>query len=274
MKKIISLLIMTAMLFAAAVPAAAEAGIRSFEKLNKYADVSEGWLKSSVSVLNTNVSFKNTFTMESGDFLVIPKGKTLRLKGGAEISGNIYIENGGKLVFEGGRGFVRGTIVSDGTILRHRNTSCIYVFGALYVSPTGKLIEKDYGDPMAFEAGDTTARSLRGSIVCLGKTNSESKDVVMKPVAAVIGSRQYLSDALSNCEVFTDSIEELYPDPEKYFREEEYAPGASSQTLSVLFDNGAVLYASGAPSENGVNYTHIFGLDVRRAVEALDEVRK
>lgn len=178
------------------------------------------------------------------------------------------------LVFEGGRGFVRGTIVSDGTILRHRNTSCIYVFGALYVSPTGKLIEKDYGDPMAFEAGDTTARSLSGSIVCLGKTNSESKDVVMKPVAAVIGSRQYLSDALSNCEVFTDSIEELYPDPEKYFREEEYAPGASSQTLSVLFDNGAVLYASGAPSENGVNYTHIFGLDVRRAVEALDEVRK
>lgn len=275
MKKLLSLLL--AAMFClnfAVVSSAAESKTSSFEKLNKYADVVEDWFGRSVSVLNKNVSFQNTFIMESGDFLVIPKGKTLRLNGGAEIKGSIYIENGGKLIFAGGRTFIDGTIVSDGTILRHMNTAVIYVNGALYVSPQGKLTEKDYGGAMAFEAGDTTTRSRTGSIVCLGKTNSKSKDVAAKPVAAVMGIRHYISDELEKCEVFTDSIEKLYPDPEKYFREEEYPSGGSRQTLSVLFDNGSVLYAERPYSkEDRANYDKIFGLDVHLAMVALDKVR-
>lgn len=274
MKKLLFLILTIGMLFASAVPSAASEA-SSFEKLNKYADIVEDRFGRSVSVLNTNVSFKNTFTMESGDFLVIPKGKTLRLKGGSEIKGDIYIENGGRLIFEVGGNLVRGTIVSDGTILRHKNASCIYVLGALYISPQGKLIEKDYGDAIAFDYGDTTARETEGSIVCLGKTNSDSKDVTAKPVAAVMETRHYLTHALLEYEDFTDSIEKLYPDPEKYFREEDFPVGGSRQVLTVLFDNGAVLRAGRHHSaEDGANYDQIFGLDVHLAMEALDEVRK
>lgn len=275
MKKLLSLLLAAMLcLNLAVVSFAAGSETSTFEKLNKYADVVEDWLGRSVTVLNKNVSFTNTLTMESDDFLVIPKGKTLRLKGGAEIKGNIYIENGGKLIFEGGRTFIDGTIVSDGTILRHMNTAVIYVNGALYVSPQGKLTEKDYGGAMAFEAGGTTVRNPTGSIVCLGKTNSKSKDVAAKPVAAVIGTRHYISDELGECEVFTDSIEKLCPDPEKYYREEEYPNGGSRQTLSVLFDNGSVLYAERPYSnEDGANYDKIFGLDVHLAIIALNKVR-
>lgn len=275
MKKLLSLLLAAMLcLNLAVVSAAAESETSSFEKLNKYADVVEDWFGRSVSILSKNVSFTSTFTMESDEFLVIPKGKTLRLKGGAEIKGNIYIENGGKLIFEGGRTFIDGTIVSDGTMIRHMNTAVIYVNGALYVSPQGKLTEKDYGGAMAFEAGDTTARSQTGSIVCLGKTNSKSKDVAAKPVAAVMGIRHYISGELEECEVFADSIEKLYPDPEKYFREEEYPNGGSRQTLSVLFNNGSVLYAERPYSnEDGANYDQIFGLDIHLAMVALGKVR-
>lgn len=275
MKKLLSLLLAAMLcLNLAVVSLAAESETRSFEKLNKYADVVEDRFGRSVSVLNTNVSFKNTFTMENGDFLVIPKGKTLRLKGGSEIKGDIYIENGGRLIFEAGGNRVRGTIVSDGTILRHKNTAAVWVRGALYVSPAGKLLEKDYGGAIAFDYGDTTARDGEGSIVCLGKTNSDSKDLTAKPVAAVMETRDYLTSALFEYEEFTDSIEKLYPDPGKYFREEDYPNGGSRQTLTVLFDNGAVLRAQRPYStEDGANYDRIFGLDVHLAMMALEKIR-
>lgn len=271
MKKLLSLLLAAMLcLNLAIVSAAAESETSSFEKLNKYADVAEDRFGRSVSVLNTNVSFTNTFTMESGDFLAIPKGKTLRLKGGAQIKGNIYIENGGKLIFAGGRAFIDGTIVSDGTVTAYTDTAAVFVSGALYVSPQGKLTEKDNGGTPIID----NPNKIDGTIVCLGKTNSKSKDIAAKPVAAVMGTRHYISGELEECEVFTDSVEKLYPDSEKYFREEEYPSGGSRQTLSVLFDNGSVLYAERPYSkEDGANYDKIFGLDVHLAMVALGKVR-
>lgn len=212
--------------------------------------------------------------MKNGDFPVIPSGKTLRLKGGAEIKGNIYIENDGKLIFAGGRSYVRGTIVSDGTVTVYTDTAAVFVSGALYVSPQGKLTEKDNGGIPIIDNPTKIGQSETGSIVCLGKTNNKSKNITAKPVAAVMARKHYIWDSLEESEVLTDSIQKLYPDPEKYFREEDYPNGGSRQTLSILFDNGTVLYAQRPYSEeDGANYDRIFGLDVRLAMMALDKVR-
>lgn len=275
MKKLLSLLLAAMLcLNLAVVSSAAESKTSSFEKLNKYMDIVEDRSGCTVSVLNTSVSFTNTFTMESDDFLVIPKGKTLRLNGGAEIKGNIYIENGGKLIFAGGFARIDGTIVSDGTMIRHMNTASVWVYGALYVSPQGKLTEKDYGDDPVFEAGDGIARSRSGSIVCFGKTNSKSKDITANPVAAVLMKRYYIWNELVESEVLTDSIEKYIPDPDQYFREENYPIGGPWQTISILFDNGSVLYANRPyVKEDGSDYDEIFGLNVHYAMLALDKIR-
>lgn len=277
MKKLLSLLLAAMLcLNLAVISAAEESETRSFsfEKLNKYADIVEPW-NTSISVLNTNVSFKNTFTMESDDFLVIPKGKTLRLKGGAEIKGNIYIENGGRLIFEGGRTFIDGTIVSDGTVTAYTDTAAVFVSGALYVSPQGRLTEKDNGGTPTVEFADKIARGDSGAIVCLGKTNCKFGDIAKKPVAAVICQRSaYFGDFVES-KLITDSIEELYPTAEKYFRDEDIPYGGGVQYLSILFDNGVCLCAKLQVSaiDGEMKYYSICGLDVHLAMEALDKVR-
>ncbi len=275
MKKLLFLILTIGMLFASAVPSAAALETSSFEKLNRYADIVERW-DTSISVLNTNVSFKNTFTMESGDFLVIPAGKTLRLKGGSEIRGNIYIENGGRLIFAGGRTFIDGTIVSDGTVTVYTDTAAVFVSGALYVSSRGKLTEKDNGGTSTFDFVDKIARGHSGSIVCLGKTNCKFGDIAKKPVAAVICQRAAYTVDYVESKLVTDSIEELYPDAEKYFRDQDIPYGGGEQYLSILFDNGVCLYAELQVSDvdGEMKYCSICGLDVHLAMEALDEVRK
>lgn len=150
MKKTIAFFLTTVLLlFAFSVPVSAAEKKCSFEKLIKYAETVEPWADAPVSVLNKSVRIQNALVMETGDYLVIPCGKTLRLKNGAELDGNIYIENGGKLILEKGWFFVRGTIISDGTIVVYTGGENAYtggaampVSGALYVSEKWRLIEK------------------------------------------------------------------------------------------------------------------------------------
>ncbi|MDE7233759.1 MAG: hypothetical protein K2N29_01740 [Ruminiclostridium sp.] len=275
MKKLLSLLLAAMLcLNLAVVSSAAESKASSFEKLSKCADVVEDQFGCSISVLNTNVSFANTFIMESDDFLVIPKGKTLRLKGGVEIKGNIYIENGGKLIFAGGRTYVRGTIVSDGTVTVYTDTAAVFVSGALYVSPQGKLTEKDNDGTPTVEFSDKIARDDSGLIVCLGKTNCKFGDIARKPVAAVVCQRAAYTGDFVESKLITDSLEELSPDAEKYFREEDIPYGGGEQYLSVFFDNGVCLYARLQVSviDGEMKCCSICGLDVHLAMEALDKI--
>ncbi len=283
MKKLIFLLIsIIAMLFAAEVPAAADSEISSFEKLKKYMDDAEPW-QISISVLNTSVSFKSSFIMEKDDFLVIPRGKTLRLKNGAELDGNIYIENGGKLIFESGRVFVRGTIVSDGTIIVYTGGenayiggAAVFVSGTLYVSEQGKLTEKKSdGTGIEIEFTDRISRGDYGSIICLGKTNCKYGDIAKKPIAAVVSQRAAYTSDFVESKVITESIEELYPDAGKYFRDEDITIGGGGhQYFSILFDNGVCLYINLQISDGEMKCCSICGLDVHLAMEALDMVRE
>lgn len=270
-KLILSLIVAVAMLFGTAVPAAAKSDTYSFEKLKKYADIAVLWSNRSVSVLNTSVTVKNTFVMKSGDFLVIPDGKTLRLKGGAELNGDIYIENGGSLIFADKLSLVGGAVVSDGTVSVYTDTSLVHVSGGIYISPQGKLRGKSYGEIPSFECPD----KINGSVVCLGKTNIRSLAIASNPVAAVVSKTHYAMGNLEECKVVTDSIEALYPDPEKYYCPDEDSVGWGNQEISIFFDNGTCLKAERKYSEkaDGSNYYSIFGLNLHTALCALKTVK-
>lgn len=277
MKKIFSLIAALALCFTTAVPTAA-AKASPFERLNRYANAVEPW-NTPVSVLNANVSFQSVFTMESDDFLVIPAGKTLRLKGGAEIGGKIYVENGGRLIFEGGRAFARGTIVSDGTVVvytggenAYRGGAAVFVSGTLYVSEQARLTErKSDGTGIEVEFSDRVTRGDSGAVVCLGKTNCKYGDIGRNPVTAIVTRRAPYTVNFTESEQITDSVETLYPAAEKYFRDADIPYGGGERYLSILFDNGVCLYAclqiSAADGE--MKYVMVCGLDVHLAMEAL-----
>ena len=281
MKKTIAFLLTTVLLlFAFSVPVSAAEKKCSFEKLIKYAETVEPWADAPVSVLNKSVRIQNTLVMETGDYLVIPRGKTLRLKNGAELDGNIYIENGGKLILEKGWFFVRGTIISDGTIVVYTGGENAYiggaampVSGALYVSEKGRLIEKKSdGTGLSVEFSSRISRSDNGTVVCLGKTNCKYGDIGKTPVSAVVCERSVNLDFVAS-RVVADSIETLYPSAARYCRNEDIGVGGGSQFITILFDNGSTLTANAMSVEDKMLFSTVCGQNVSCAMDALDLCR-
>ena len=218
--------------------------------------------------------------MKTGDYLVIPRGKTLRLKNGAELDGNIYIENGGKLILEKGWFFVRGTIISDGTIVVYTGGENAYiggaampVSGALYVSEKGRLIEKKSdGTGLQVEFSSRISRSDNGTVVCLGKTNCKYGDIGKTPVSAVVCERSVNLDFVAS-RVVADSIETLYPSAARYCRNEDIGVGGGSQFITILFDNGSTLTANAMSVEDKMLFSTVCGQNVSCAMDALDFCR-
>lgn len=281
MKKIIAFFLTTVLLLLAfAVPVSAAEKKCSFEKLIKYAETVEPWADAPVSVLNKSVRIQNTLVMETGDYLVIPRGKTLRLKNEAELDGNIYIENGGKLILEKGWFFVRGTIISDGTIVVYTGGENAYiggaampVSGALYVSEKGRLIEKKSdGTGLQVEFSSRISRSDNGTVVCLGKTNCKYGDIGKTPVSAVVCERSVNLDFVAS-RVVADSIETLYPSAARYCRQEDMGVGGGSQFITILFDNGSTLTANAMSVEDKMLFSTVCGQNVSFAMDALDLCR-
>lgn len=281
MKKIIAFFLTTVLLLLAfAVPVSAAEKKCSFEKLIKYAETVEPWADAPVSVLNKSVRIQNTLVMKTGDYLVIPRGKTLRLKNGAELDGNIYIENGGKLILEKGWFFVRGTIISDGTIVVYTGGENAYiggaampVSGALYVSEKGRLIEKKSdGTGLQVEFSSRISRSDNGTVVCLGKTNCKYGDIGKTPVSAVVCERSVNLDFVAS-RVVADSIETLYPSAARYCRNEDIGVGGGSQFITILFDNGSTLTANAMSVEDKMLFSTVCGQNVSCAMDALDFCR-
>lgn len=283
MKKTIAVFLTTILLlFAFAVPVSAEEKKTcSFEKLIKYAETVEPLSDTPVSVLNKSVKIQNTLVMKTGDYLVIPRGKTLWLKNGAELDGNIYIENGGKLIVEKGWVFVRGTIISDGTIVVYTGGENAYiggaampVSGALYVSEKGRLIEKKSdGTGLKVEFSSRISRGDNGTVVCLGKTNCKYGDIGKTPVSAVVCERSPVNSDFVASKVVVDSIETLYPSAARYCHQEDIDVGGSDQFLTILFDNGSILTANTMFAEDKMFFSTVCGLNVRFAMDALDLFR-
>lgn len=278
MKKTIAFFLTTVLLLLAfAVPVSAAEKKCSFEKLIKYAETVEPLADAPVSVLNKSVRIQNTLVMKTGDYLVIPCGKTLRLKNGAELDGNIYIENGGKLILEKGWFFVRGTIISDGTIVVYTGGENAYtggaampVSGALYVSEKGRLIEKKSdGTGLQVEFSSRISRSDNGTVVCLGKTNCKYGDIGKTPVSAVVCERSVNLDFVAS-RVVADSIETLYPSAARYCRQEDIGVGGGSQFITILFDNGSTLSANAMSVEDKMLFSAVCGQNVSCAMDALD----
>lgn len=282
MKKTIAFFLTTVLLLLAfAVPVSAAEKKCSFEKLTKYAETVEPWADAPVSVLNKSVKIPNTLVMETGDYLVIPRGKTLRLKNGAELDGNIYIENGGKLILEKGWFFVRGTIISDGTIVVYTGGENAYiggaampVSGALYVSEKGRLVEKKSdGTGLSVEFSSRISRGANGTVVCLGKTYCKYGDIGKTPVSAVVCERSPINSDFVASSVVADSIEALYPSAARYCRQEDVNVGGGSQFITILFDNGSTLTADAMSVEDKMLFSTVCGQNVSYAMDALDLCR-
>lgn len=213
-----------------------------------------------ISVLNKSVSVLKSLEVADGEFLVIPSGKSLSLRQGAEIDGDVYVEKGGKLTFSGGNVTINGSLVSDGTVTLKSDAN-ILVCGNVYVSGKGTL---------SAGSDEKIIIDENGKIVCLGKTNSKLTDIGTKPIAAVLKSFG-IDDRAIKAEALTDNFNSVIPDPDKYYTESEIPAGGVSSTLYLFFDNGACISARKTGADvNGEKYMSVCGVNVRYALLAID----
>ncbi|MDE7194475.1 MAG: hypothetical protein K2O14_10945 [Oscillospiraceae bacterium] len=262
MKKLLGILLAAAVAACTAVSASAAGTGTTLGKIKSVItnvapdDIFQG----EISVLNKSVSVTKSLTVADGEFLVIPGGKSLSLKKGAEIDGDIYVAEGGKLTFGGGDVTINGSIVSDGTVTLKADAN-ILVFGEIYVSGKGTL---SVGSDEKLGVGES------GEIVCLGKTNSKLLDIATNPIAAVF-KRTDLAGKSTKTEVVTDNFDSVIPDPDKYYTQSEIPAGGTSSTLYLFFDNGACVSANKiSGNADSENYTGICGIYVRYALIAID----
>ena len=256
MKKITSILLAIVIAACTAVSASA-AGLSTRTTLGRLKSVTTD---NEVSVLSKSVSISQTLDIADGELLAIPSGKTLFLKSGANIDGDIYVENGGKIIFSDGEVTINGSLVSDGTVTIKSAASAL-VYGNIYVSSQGTL---------SIGSDEKVAVSESGKIVCMGKTNSKLLDIATKPIAAVLKSTDIAGRAIKT-EAMTDNFESVIPDPNKYYAESETPTGGVTSTLYMFFDNGVCISAGKIGSQaNSENYSSICGVSVRNAKIAIN----
>lgn len=267
MKKLTSILLAIVIAACTAVSASA-ASVSARTALSKLKSVTsiapDDIFDGEISVLNKSVSISKILDIADSELLAIPSGKTLALKNGAEINGDIYVEKGGKLTFSGGEFTINGSIVSDGTVTL-KSAANVLVYGNVYVPSAGKL---------SVGSDEKLAIGENGKIVCLGKTNSKLLDIAAKPIAAVLKSTDIAGRAF-NTEVVMDNFDGVIPDPDKYYTQSEIPAGGGSSTLYLFFDNGVCVSADkiGIKTDSE-NYTSICGVSVRYAKTALSDTEQ
>lgn len=265
MKKITSI-ILAAILFVCMTATASAASTET--ALSKIKSVTaETVFQTTVSVLNKSVSISKKLVVSEDEFLVIPSGTTLALKNGADISGNVYLENGGKLTLSGGETKIEGAVVSDGKITV-KSKATLRLNGDIYVSPQGALSIANEGNVFVDNL-DPDA-----DFVCLGKTDSKLYDIAKNPLAAVLTITDFDNRGYG-AGVFTDNIADIIPDPDKYFTGIDVLDGATSIILSLFFDNGACVTAEklGGNNSDGAKFISICGVDIRAAKIAINNIK-
>lgn len=263
MKKITSILL--AVVIAACTALSVSAAGVTRTALGKLKSVT---VENAVFVLNRSVSVVRSLDVAEDELLAIPSGKTLTLKKGANIDGDIYVENGGRLVFSGGKVTINGSIVADGKVV-FKSAAKTEIYGDIYVSASGTL---SIGSDENFLVYDRSG----AKIACLGKTNSKLLEVATKPIAAVLNFTD-IGGLTIKTQTITDNFESVLPDPDKYYADEESLDGATVTTLYVFFDNGVCISANtiGVKLDEGDKYVTICGVsvsDAKRAINSLNDI--
>lgn len=172
---------------------------------------------------------KAKLKLSCNEMLIVGKNVTLSLYKGADISGTVYVENGGKLLLAGGEITVSesGTVFADGTISINKAAALNVVNGGtVFVGKSGTMRA-------------TTEKSLAfdefSNIVCIGKTNSKNSCIARKTVDAYIYENGELQTAPNPSEFLTNGNDDYCTDLVK--------KGKNNQRLILVFDSGACIKA-------------------------------
>lgn len=181
-----------------------------------------------VTTLSKSKTLKNAaLKLAADEMLIIGENVALTLQNGADISGTVYIESGGKLLLAGGDVAVSesGTVFSDGMLSINKAAKLKVSGGTVFVGKSGTMRE-------------TAEKSLTfdgfSNIVCIGKTNSKNAVISRKAVDAYI---------YENGDLRTDkNPSELLPSGND-FCTDLVKSGESTQKLIFVFDSGACIKA-------------------------------
>lgn len=181
-----------------------------------------------VTTLSKSKKLKDAkLRLAADEMLIIGENVTLTLQNGADISGTVYIESGGKLLLAGGEAVISesGTVFSDGTLSINKAAKLKVSGGTVFIGKSGTL-------------RTTAEKSLSfdefSNIVCIGKTNSKNAVISRKAVDAYI---------YENGKLRTDkNPSELLPS-ENDFCTDLVKSGESTQRLIFVFDSGACIKA-------------------------------
>lgn len=160
--------------------------------------------------------------------LIIGENVSLTLQNGADISGTVYIESGGKLLLAGGGVTVSGSgmVFSDGTLSINKAAE-------LRVSGGGTVFVGK-GGTMRTTAEKSLSFDEFSNIVCIGRTNSKNAVISRKAVDAYI---------YESGEIHIDKApSKLLPSGNDYSTD-LVKKGKTTQKLIFVFDSGACIKA-------------------------------
>lgn len=220
----------------------------------------------SVPVLKKSRVLKNCFTMSENEKLIIPSGKTLTLRGGADIDGTIYIEEGGKLVLDKFSVNLTGKIMCFGTVSVTNGTLYCGENSMLYVAEGGKFTAADRGSDESGLNGRVTAEPV-SDVVCLGTCNIPDPTFAAEPVAAVYSRVEFGGYSKKVSEVKTDLSDLLSV---KCNTGAEFGDGDFADVYTVLFSGGScVSYTADGTIEDG--WSNIGGVNVQMMANLLSD---
>lgn len=182
-----------------------------------------------VTTLSKSKTLKNSeLKLAADEMLIIGENVSLTLQNGADISGTVYIESGGKLLLAGGGVTVSGSgmVFSDGTLSINKAAE-------LRVSGGGTVFIGK-GGTMRTTAEKSLSFDEFSNIVCIGRTNSKNAVISRKAVDAYI---------YENGKLRVDkNPSELLPSGND-FCTDLVKSGESTQKLIFVFDSGACIKA-------------------------------
>lgn len=248
--------------------AAQKRGLANIKSNLFYAEVDE-WLGIEIPVLKTSRTIKNCFVLKENESLVIPAGKTLKLTGGADIHGSIYIEEGGRLVLDKLSVILTGDIVCYGDISITNGTLACRDGSMLYIAESGSLKASDCGVCKDGLNGRISA-DIRADVVCLGSCNIPDPTFAAEPIAAIYCRTEFGGVIKETSVVSSENIAAVLKT--KCASEMSY-DGSFSDHYTVLFSGGGCIdYVAYGNIDSG--WSSIGGCNVEAMNCALSAYRR
>lgn len=170
---------------------------------------------------------KGSLAIEADDVLTVSAGTTLTLNCGAHIDGTLYIQQGGKLVVNGGSVIVCGNLVSDGDIRIKKDAGLSLRPGSMFlVNNSGSLDIKSE----SFSA-------YMSNYACYGKataeylSDAEMEALAPDPVMALVSAKGKQLQTVTDKKTLASYTANLG----------NYADSTEAATqVTLVFDNGSV----------------------------------